>query len=133
MLIWQVRNKLRITTSKQLSSGGIINLVGDKVVSLKVLKLIKYLALSKNCGCWLVWIIYCIVGTHGNLILFMKLNEEIDQIFTLDQLNDEFERVVKEWKMMMVKMMARMMIEIIWLILKMMYKIVISGSEYLLQ
>ena len=58
----------------------------------------KYLALSKNCDCWLVWIIYCIVGTHGNLILFVKRNEEIDQIFTSDQLNDEFERVVKEWK-----------------------------------
>ena len=43
----------------------------------------------------------------------MKRNEAIDQIFTLDQLNDEFERVVKECKMMMVKMMARMMIGII--------------------
>jgi len=94
----------------------------------------KHLALSKkNCGCWLVCIIYCIVGTHGNLILFVKRNEAIDQIFTLDQLNDEFERVVKECKMMMVKMMARMMIGIIWLILKMIFKIVISGSEYLLQ
>ena len=79
----------------------------------------KHLALSKNCGCWHIWIIYCIVGTHGNLILFVKRNEEIDQIVTLDQLNDEFERVVKEWKMMMVKMMERMnlLVELLWLVL----------------
>ena len=32
------------------------------------------------------------------LILFVKRNEEADLMLTLDQLNDEFERVVKEWK-----------------------------------
>ena len=32
------------------------------------------------------------------LILFVKRNEEINQIFALNQLNNEFERVIKKWE-----------------------------------
>ena len=33
-----------------------------------------------------------------NLIPSVKRNEEIGQIFALDQMDDEFERVLKEWQ-----------------------------------
>ena len=32
------------------------------------------------------------------LILFVKRNEEIKQLFALNQLNNEFERVIKKWE-----------------------------------
>ena len=63
----------------------------------------------------------------------MKRNEEIDQILTLDQLNDEFEQDVKEWKNDDGKNNGKDDDRNDLLIIKMMYKIVISDSEYLLQ